>query len=216
MMSENTTRKINRRPKSLSRGVTLIEMMVAVLVLSIGLLGIAGLQAATSKYKVNTWVRASSATLVSDLSERIRVNPDVAGSSFATNGVDSTSEYKISAKLENLRAESLAISKNCETTACTGSERATFDILTWRQRVRESMPFGEAWLSGDRKSGFIVNLMWFDKERVDENGTLAKPPECSVAGTETGMAQQSCCPKDITDDQELLKGLRCLNFSFVP
>jgi type IV pilus assembly protein PilV len=211
-MSENAAYKTNGRLKFSNRGVTLIEMMVAVLVLSIGLLGIAGLQAATSKYKVNTWVRASSATLVSDLSERIRVNPDVAGSSFATNGVDAISEYKIDANWSTLQSDTLVISKNCETTACTASERAAFDLVIWRQRVRESMPQGAALLSGDRRNGLNVTMLWLDKERVDSDGNLLPPSICSDAGTETGMAQQSCCPKG----KSLPDGVRCLSFSFIP
>src|SRR6218665_1084044 len=42
-------------PRQCTHGLTLVEVMVAIVVLSIGLLGIAGLQAATIKYKINTW-----------------------------------------------------------------------------------------------------------------------------------------------------------------
>lgn len=214
----NNFRKIHcLHPKIISnRGVTLIEMMVAVLVLSIGLLGIAGLQAATAKYKINTWARASSATLMSDLSERVRVNPEAAGTSFAGNGVVTTSEYLISRKWADQQTDSLAISKNCETVACTSSERATFDLLTWRARVRESMPQGAAILSGDRRDGMNVTMMWFDKQQLqkdaDDELVLASAPTCTSAGSEKGMAQQSCCPAAA----EAPAGVRCISFSFVP
>ena len=68
-----------------ARGVTLIEMMVAVLVLSIGLLGIAGMQAATSKYKINSWSRSQASVLLSDLAERVRINPGAGGTNFSAN-----------------------------------------------------------------------------------------------------------------------------------
>src|SRR6218665_750793 len=73
-------RKLTALPSlQCARGVTLVDVMVAIVVLSIGLLGIAGLQAATLKYKINTWARSSASTLLSDLSERVRINPDSAG-----------------------------------------------------------------------------------------------------------------------------------------
>jgi type IV pilus assembly protein PilV len=194
-------------------GVTLIEMMIAVLVLSIGLLGIAGLQAATSKYKINTWSRSQASTMLSDLSERVRVNPDAAGTSFAANGVTATSSYAISDNWAAQQSATFTISKNCETTACTSAERATYDLLVWRQRVRDGMPQGAALISGDRATGINVTMMWFDKELVDP-ATLAlkSSPTCSSDNSETGMAQQSCCPSAAAAPA----GVRCARFSFVP
>lgn len=199
---------------SRARGVTLIEMMVAILVLSIGMLGIAGLQAATSKYKINTWARSSASMLLSDLSERIRINPDAAGTSFTGEGVTATSEYVVEDNWATQQAASLAISKNCETTACTMSERATYDLLAWRQRLRESMPQGAALISGDRRNGLNITVMWFDKEMVDDpsssSAVLVAARECD--GTEAGMAQQTCCPAEAA----VPDGVRCARFSFVP
>jgi len=198
-----------------ARGVTLIEMMVAVLVLSVGLLGIAGLQAATSKYKINTWSRAQASILLSDLAERVRVNPDQAGTSFAANGVTAASSYVLDDNWATQQAEDLSAdpSPNCETTACSAAQRTTFDLLMWRKRVREGMPQGAALVSGDRAQGINVTMMWFDKEMVDPStSALVKSPICSTDGTETGMAQHSCCPADASAPE----GVRCARFSFVP
>ena len=193
-----------------NRGVTLIEMMVAVLVLSIGLLGIAGLQTATAKYKVNTWARSSVSTLLADLSERVRINPEEAGTSFAAAGVTSPSSYVVNANWNAQQADPLTISKNCETTACTTSERATFDLLTWRNKLRNSMPQGAALVSGDRRNGLEVTMMWYDKEYVDDSAALKTAPTCD--GSEQGMAQQSCCPAAAA----VPAGVRCARFSFIP
>ena len=196
--------------KSSVRGISLIEMMVAVLVLSIGLLGIAGLQAATSKYKINTWARSSSSALLSDLSERIRINPAVAGTSFASAGVESASAYSLIQTWAIQQADALTITKNCETTVCSATERATFDLLTWRQLLRLKMPQGAAHIDGNSRNGFLVTMMWFDKENVDKDGILQSALTC--AGNESGMAQQSCCPNAVSAPA----GVRCARFSFVP
>ena len=200
---------------SRSHGVTLIEMMVAILVLSIGLLGIAGLQAATSKYQINTWARSSASMLLSDLSERVRVNADAAGTSFAEEGVTKTSLYLIGDTWNTQQSDALTISKNCETSACTSTERATYDLLIWRQRVRAGLPQGAAWIEGNRRDGLDVTMMWFDKENLDKASTdttaaLVAARVCD--GTETGMAQQSCCPEDAA----VPDGARCIRFSFIP
>ena len=78
---------------------------------------------------------------------------------------------------------------------------------------REGMPQGAALVSGDLAHGFKVTMMWLDKEMTDgdkDNPTLKKSPVCD--GSETGMAQQSCCPADA----DAPAGVRCARFSFVP
>ena len=192
------------------QGLTLVEMLVAVLVLSVGLLGIAGLQAATSKYKINTWVRSASAALISDFSERVRINPEVAGTSFASSGVVSSSAYALSSTWATQQADNLAITQNCETSVCTPAERAAFDLLVWRQLVRAKMPQGAAHIEGNPRNGFLVTMMWLDKENIDKDKVLQAAPVCS--GNETGMAQQSCCPQAVSAPD----GVRCTRFSFVP
>ena len=201
-----------------AKGVTLIEMMVAVLVLSVGLLGIAGLQAATAKYKINTWSRSQASVLLSDLAERLRINPEAAGTTFGGNGETATSLYVLGDNWTTQQAADLSAdpNPNCETAACTSTQRAAFDLLMWRKRVRDGMPQGAALVSGNRAEGIDVTMMWFDKEMLDQTTntgatpTLVKAPVC--AGTETGMAQQSCCPADAAAPE----GVRCARFSFVP
>lgn len=199
------------------KGFTLVEMLVAIVVLSLGLLGVAGLQAATAKYQVATIVRSSISALVSDLSERVRVNPDVAGSSFV-QGVSASSQYVITDDWGTQQSAGLTIAKNCETTACTASERATFDLLQWRAKLRQSLPQGAALVGGDKSRGITVAVMWMDKEQTSLSNAqdtsseriLKKSPTCD--GTETGMAQQACCPAAA----KAPAGVRCARFSFVP
>ena len=205
--------RISKHCAPTESGSTLIEVLVAIVVLSIGLLGIAGLQAATTKYKVNTWARSAGTQLLSDLSERIRINPDEAGSNFTT-GVTATSQYMLSKTWAAQKTDDLSFSKNCETSTCTTAERATYDMALWRQRVRASLPQGAAIVTGDKRNGFEVTLMWFDNAATDKgrasDAQLVKAPVCQ--GNESGMAQQSCCPA-IAQAEE---GVRCSRFSFIP
>ncbi len=209
-----------------SSGFTLIEMMVAIVIMSIGLLGVAGLQVVSSKYKINSWARANISGLVSDISERIRVNSDAAGTNVLHGGVTTPSNYAINAAStvhtwSDQQTDSLEISKDCGASSCSPSERATYDLLTWRRHVRALLPQGATWLEGDKGNGFDVTLLWFDKEFTDKQGSidandssnqraLKKSPVCS--GSESGFAQQSCCP----EDAEAPEGVRCVRFRFIP
>ncbi|WP_310638464.1 type IV pilus modification protein PilV [Delftia acidovorans] len=202
-----------------SRGLTLVEMMVALVVLSIGLLGVAGLQASTTKYRINTMARASVTGLVFDLSERIRVNADSAGGSFLQPGTeDKLSLYAIGSDWATQQTDSLTLDKDCAANSCTPEERAVYDLQTWRKKLRDSVPQGAAMLSGNKPSGLLLTLMWFDKELTDKttasdgtsNIALKKAPVCNAQ--QTGMAQQSCCP----EEAKAPEGVRCSRFSFVP
>lgn len=201
-------------------GMTLIEVLVSMLLLAIGMLGIAGLQAATSKYNINTAARSEIAVLLSDFADKVRANPDVAGKNFVT-GIGSTPEYALDDDWATQKADALTISKNCLTTACTSSERATYDMLSWRTKVRASAPQGASWVTGNRSDGFNVTLMWFDKEftnkrQTTNDGTTANKVELDKSttcdGTETGLLKQNCCPADA----KVPDGVRCTTLSFIP
>jgi len=210
-----------------SRGVTLVEVLVAIVVLSIGLLGIAGLQVATTKYKINTWSRSASASLLSDISERIRFNPVVAGPNFVTKASLSLN-YALSenwATQQGKSDASLAVTPNCEAIpssgtipTCTAAQRAASDISIWRLAVRKALPQGAALIDGDRSQGFIITLMWFDKENTDSQERLddGTPPTLVTSTTcsanTAGLAQQTCCPAAA----QAPAGVRCARFSFIP
>ena len=200
--------------------MTLIEVLVSMLLLAIGMLGIAGLQAATSKYNINTTARSEIAVLLSDFADKVRANPDAAGNNFVT-GFTSAPEYAISSDWDTQYADPLSITKDCLTTVCTSSERATYDMLSWRNKVRASAPQGASWVTGNRSDGFNVTLMWLDKEftnkrKTTNDGTTANAVKLdkslTCTGLETGLLKQNCCPKDA----KVPDGVRCTTLSFIP
>ena len=56
------------------RGASMIEVLVAILLVSVGLLGIAGLSGATFSYNKASQMRLTGIALVNDLADRARVN----------------------------------------------------------------------------------------------------------------------------------------------
>lgn len=220
-------------------GVTLVEVLVAVIVLSIGLLGIAGLQVATAKYKIGSTARSSIAVLLSDFTDRVRTNPEMAGPNWMNGGTkdsaltsadvdDSKYSYQATwtaqqnvtdAALDTLIA---AVPKD-SAGVYLPQDLATYDVLTWRKRVRESIPQGAVFVAGNRLTGIDVTFMWLDKDNTDKSlrtndGTtatavsLVAAKSCSTSDTESGIAQQTCCPAAAS----VVNGVRCTRFSFMP
>ena len=205
----------NSHPPGMRRtmkGVTLIEVLVSIIVLSIGLLGLAGLQAATTKYKLNSWARSSVSILFSDMADRIRANPTVAGSAYPNSSAENL--YNLSVDWDDQQASDSppGLTKDCTGTSitCTEQELATFDIESWRIRARTLLPQGAAQILGNRRDGFTMTLMWMDKDFVSTDGILSITPTCT--GNETGLAQQTCCP----DAADAPAGVRCARFVLVP
>ncbi len=59
-------------------GISMIEVLVAIVVLSIGALGVAGMQASGMRSNHSSFYRASAAELAHDMADRMRVNRSAA------------------------------------------------------------------------------------------------------------------------------------------
>ena len=199
-------------------GFTLLEILVSLLILSIGLLGIAGLQAATTSYKMNSWTRSSTAILVSDFADRVRANPTAAGGAFwAAPGVVRYQLKTTFSAQTTGTLPSMSTVTDCFSVLCTPTQRAAYDLLQWRYSVRELLPAGAAWVEGSRTDGFNVTLMWRDKDFVGSNPDATNPtglnsPSCSSLSRPTAAAAASCCPAGAAAGS----GVRCQSFFFIP
>ena len=66
--------KLNRKQS----GLTLIEILISVLIISIGLLGVAGLHAYSLRNNYDALMRSHASALASDIADRMRANRTVA------------------------------------------------------------------------------------------------------------------------------------------
>lgn len=67
-----SARSLNRRR---SAGLTMVEILIALLVISIGLLGVAGLHAMSLRNNYDALMRSHASALASDIIDRMRANP---------------------------------------------------------------------------------------------------------------------------------------------
>lgn len=97
-----------------TKGFTLIETLVALTVLSIGLLGLASLQVQALRYNTDAYLRTQATTLAYDILDRMRANNTGAASgSYVSSAVPT------------------ATPKDCDSVACTSAELAVYDLNRW-------------------------------------------------------------------------------------
>jgi len=193
-------------------GLTLMEVLVAMLVVALGLLGIASLQANTLRHQLGTAERAALTTLLSDYIERVRANVtqapgEVANSPYLLADAAGTLPANAAYTWSNLSAASVSgASKNCSTASCTAPELAAYDMAVWRQAVRSTLPRGVAVVSGKSVSGIEVTFAWSDKD--------FRTASAACAAGMTGLDRQSCCPTSL--GAAGVTGVRCANFTVMP
>lgn len=102
----------------------MIETMIAVFVLSIGLLAIAGLQLNAKRASHQAWQRTLAVSLANDVLERIRMNPGEAAAYHTGTGSNGLGGGSIT-----------SAPTDCATTSCTPAESAAWDLWQWEQRL---------------------------------------------------------------------------------
>ncbi|WP_277372794.1 type IV pilus modification protein PilV [Pseudomonas sp. AA-38] len=149
------------RPLSSSqRGFTLIEVMVAVVILAVGLLGMASLMARSQKSNEGAYARGQATLMAYDIVERMRANiVDPASSDkkykvlFVTQSSSNAAEYALSS-LPDCTAPTGAVPAG-------GESRASYDIASWCASLKSSLPSVDA----------ANTKISFDTSKLDTLGT---------------------------------------------
>ena len=125
-----------------SEGFSLIEVLVAIVIISIGILGLVAMQGRTVQYTQDSAQRNTAAMLADDLIELIRSNRDGV---VASNGLlRGTSNYYKAASA-SFPASGVA---DCRTASgCTPDDMATDHQNLWAQQVRNSLPVDNSTLA---------------------------------------------------------------------
>lgn len=107
-------------------GFSLLEVLIALLVLSVGLLGIAGLQTFSLQFNHQSYERTQATLLISDIAERITTNP-LAARAGRYDGV-----------LDTFLASSYTGYGGCPASCGNSNELATYDIFIWKSALENS------------------------------------------------------------------------------
>lgn len=119
------------------RGLSLLEVLVAIVILSLGLLGMAGLQAASLRTSLGSFYRAQAAQYADDMAERMRAN------------------------LGEARNYGLALAD----AAPTGTSVRDRDLADWLAKLR-SLPGGDGSVAVDLANNLVTIAVQWDDTRA--------------------------------------------------
>jgi type IV pilus assembly protein PilV len=127
------------------KGVSLLEVLIAVLVLSVGLLGIAGLQTANLRNTQSAHQRTVAVLLAASMAERIRANPTA-----ALTGV-------------------FVLAKSCKALAAGGNIQSV-EHANWMAEIQTSLgnvetSCGEVSYDNANRT-YTVNVYWDDSRAI--------------------------------------------------
>jgi len=126
-------------PLPYSRGFSLVEIMVAVLVISIGLLGIAKMEALALSSTGNARLRALASLEAASLASAIRANRTFWASS-ATVGTDLKVTISLAAITASTNAQ-LQTSPDCKSgganAPCSSVQMAAYDLQAWATALNQ-------------------------------------------------------------------------------
>ena len=98
------------------RGFTLLEVLIAFIVLTIGLLGTVALQAKAKQASYDSVQRAAALALANDIVQRVRTN----------DSPSAATDYDV-----NFGSTSTSTAASCFNARCTAAQMAAFDISEW-------------------------------------------------------------------------------------
>ncbi len=100
-------------------GFTLLEILIAIVIFSIGLLGIAGLQVAGMRFTHGAQLRSVAVAQAESMADLMRAN-----------------EFGVQEGYYNIQGDMpTTASPDCGTVVCDSAQRATYDLVAWNHET---------------------------------------------------------------------------------
>jgi type IV pilus assembly protein PilV len=149
-------KNLNHIKTKQNSGFTLLEVLITLVILAIGLLGLAGLQASGIKNNHSAYHRSQATLAVYDMIDRVRANK-LAINNYLTTFMNPT----------------IATAKiGCTTSGCTNTQMAEHDLYEWNLIITSLLPSGAGEIS-QNGSIYTVKVTWDD----DRDGDNTNNPE---------------------------------------
>lgn len=162
------------------KGATLVEIMVALVITMIGLLGFAGLQSRALVATEDGYLRTQASSLAQDIIERMRVN------GVSPSRQSNAAASPALAAYTNAGSWRDGVAGDCVGAAkvCSENEMADYDIAVVRNQVRTMLPEGSVTVRACSASQVCAYVAWGGEITADE---------CAdEAGMSGGLALQRC------------------------
>ena len=147
---------MNMTMRTHQRGVGLVEILVALLVLAIGVLGFIALQYRAVEATSESGYRVQAINIARDMAERIRVN----------RGALATYDTRLATPV----AQQITFTTNCATTNCTAVQLAEYDVSQVATKAQETgMTINRLTCQGNSNGRSCIYVAWGDTAAT--NGT---------------------------------------------
>jgi type IV pilus assembly protein PilV len=178
--------------RRLSRGVSLLEVLISILLSAIGLLALAGANVSAMRYSKMSQYRGTATVLAKDIAERMRANKLGLGSyAYATSW--------------SSQATAAGVDDSCETADCTAAELAAYDLANWRNVVQNQLPHGAVFVAIQGSVGADVWIAWQDP-------AVANPSENSTDSRNAAADAAKECPPTALGFAPADESVRCSFF----
>lgn len=155
-----------------NRGFSLIEVLIALIVLAIGLLGLASLQMTSLQFTGDAYLRSQATVLAYEITDKMRSNIgavnagsyDVLDYTAANNAVSTYNACKTG-------------SCKCEGSACTTANLVIYDLGTWYERLDRELPGStakRATIEGLGNREFRITIRWNERDLNREQQWVVK------------------------------------------
>lgn len=167
-------------PSKRSAGFSLIEVLIALVILSVGLLGIAAMVSVSLKSKESSYYRSQATALSYAILDRMRANRAPASTSAYDVAIGQTLG-------NNLTGQSITVpTGDCTdlTSPCNNDQIAALDLTQWKSDLAATLPSGDGSISTvtwNSMTQVTITVQWNDKRATQSVETGAATYGTSAA-----------------------------------
>lgn len=135
---------LGRRRSKRIAGVSLIEVLISIVIASIGLLALAGSNVSSVRYTKMSQYKGTATQLATDIGERMRANK----AGLSTYNFQANFDTQTAVDIATLKSEATSAETLCNdvTKTCSAALIADFDLKSWKLRVRDNLPSGSIYI----------------------------------------------------------------------
>lgn len=170
------TARLNLTNMKTNTGFTLVEVLVAVVVLAVGLLGLAGLQASSLGNNQSAYTRSLATQLAYDIADRMRANVVntglMASSAYCVNPPAPAPQLCTAGRPAPLQVASCGAPPGATVAGCTTVQMAQNDVFEWNRDIDNALgPNATRSITVVAATRvFTITLSWDDDRDGDVDG----------------------------------------------
>ena len=174
-------------PARRAGGFSLIEVLIALVILSVGLLGIAAMVGVSMKAKYSSYQRSQASVLAYAILDRMRANRAPAATSMYDVAVGQTVGNALTAQ-----SISGPPAGDCTVVAtpCSTSQIAALDLAQWKAELANTLTSGDgsiATVSLNQMTQVVIKVRWNDSRADQATGAPSSATAITTFELDTGL-----------------------------